>query len=49
MRTPAVPPASLFYSSDRNRNTTRVSLVSVLPWGEIFVAGVLLSIVAFLG
>ena len=48
MRTPAVPPASQFYSSDRNRNANRVSLISVLPWGEIFVAAVLLSILAFL-
>ncbi len=47
MRTPAIPASSLYFSSDR-RKTTHVSLLSVLPWGELFVAGILLTIVAFL-
>jgi hypothetical protein len=48
MRTPALPPSSL-YSHARRRAGSRIDVSGILPWGELFVIGLLLMGYSLIG
>jgi hypothetical protein len=42
MRSSYLPPASMYHSADRRRTRSRIDVSGLLPWGELFLAAMLL-------